>query len=356
MFFSSKAQIVYTDVVPDSTISLTNNSYYLDLNNDETVDFSFMVDLGTTRCGETGFGNWGSADVNPVNGSKIVKAGGYPRALEVSEIIDSSLIWSGSVEQTLRYVKFGPFCSSSYGNWDNPNDHYLGLRILADSNVYYGWVRLSVSVSAFSSSVTIRDYACNYAPSQPILAGQTCPPLASIIANGPTTFCLGDSVLLSSANTGTNLSYKWKLNGVNITGATYESYTAKVAGKYKVRVTDNTNGCASTSAVVKVKVPCKVIDDNLVAEDDALKVYPNPISTSCVISFAIFQSSNVSLKIFDLQGRLIRTLADESMNSGTHSFTWNAQDENGNETDEGIYLLQLKTEHEQKVVRISLIK
>src|SRR4029077_17918600 len=120
-----------------------------------------------------------------------------------------------------------------------------------------------------------------------------------------------------------------KLNGSNISGGTNKSYTAKVAGKYKVNVKDNTNGCSATSALVKVKVPCRMTNENLNRDENILACYPNPFSQSTTISFSLSQSEHVSLKIFDVEGRLIRTLVNDVMSAGMHELTWNVRDENG---------------------------
>jgi hypothetical protein len=77
-------------------------------------------------------------------------------------------------------------------------------------------------------------------------------PTATITASSATTFCQGGSVVLT-ANTGTGLSYQWKLNGTNITGATSSSYTANASGSYTVVVT-NASTCSSTSTATVVTV------------------------------------------------------------------------------------------------------
>jgi Secretion system C-terminal sorting domain len=71
---------------------------------------------------------------------------------------------------------------------------------------------------------------------------------ATITPAGPTTFCQGNSVLLN-ANTGTNYTYQWKLNGTAITGATGSSYTATQTGSYTVTINNSV-----TSAAVNVTV------------------------------------------------------------------------------------------------------
>ena len=57
--------------------------------------------------------------------------------------------------------------------------------------------------------------------------------------------------LLLRANSGAGLSYRWQRNGLNISMATFATYTATQAGSYRVIVT-NAQGCPDTSAVITV--------------------------------------------------------------------------------------------------------
>ena len=73
-------------------------------------------------------------------------------------------------------------------------------------------------------------------------------PSALIIAQGSTSFCNGNSVTLTANNNANVVVYQWRKNGVNITGATAQSYTATQAGTYTVVIANQ--ACPSTSAVV----------------------------------------------------------------------------------------------------------
>ncbi|MBX7140413.1 MAG: T9SS type A sorting domain-containing protein [Chitinophagales bacterium] len=86
------------------------------------------------------------------------------------------------------------------------------------------------------------------------------------------------------------------------------------------------------------------------------KCYPNPLNTSTSVSFALPSSQNISLQIFDVNGRLIRTLASEVMSEGMHTLTWNARDENGSELSEAIYFLRMQTENEVRTIQISVAR
>ena len=77
-------------------------------------------------------------------------------------------------------------------------------------------------------------------------------PTPSITSVGSTTICQGASVTLTTAN-GSGLTYQWKNNGTNISGATAASYVASTAGNYTVQVT-NAAGCSGTSTATTVTV------------------------------------------------------------------------------------------------------
>ena len=79
------------------------------------------------------------------------------------------------------------------------------------------------------------------------------PPPANVGAAGNTTFCRGNSVILS-ANTSDTISYQWLFNGNNIAGATDSIFAARdFSGFYTVVVTD-TIGCKDTSNAILVSV------------------------------------------------------------------------------------------------------
>jgi hypothetical protein len=52
--------------------------------------------------------------------------------------------------------------------------------------------------------------------------------------------------------------------------------------------------------------------------------YPNPFNPSTTIEFSIPQSSNVSIRIYDIMGREVATLVNEYRGTGTYIATWNA--------------------------------
>jgi hypothetical protein len=92
---------------------------------------------------------------------------------------------------------------------------------------------------------------CGTSPTQTLSVTVSPGPSATITAVGATSFCQGGSVTLV-ATTGTGLTYQWKLNGNNITGATSASYTANASGAYTLVVTSSS--CSATSTATNVTV------------------------------------------------------------------------------------------------------
>jgi hypothetical protein len=71
----------------------------------------------------------------------------------------------------------------------------------------------------------------------------TTPPTPTITPGGPTTFCAGGSVTLTSSNPSGN---QWYLGGNPIGGASNQTLVASASGNYSVNVT--TSGCTSAAS------------------------------------------------------------------------------------------------------------
>lgn len=153
------AQIIYTDIDPDSTLG-SNETYNLDLNNDATPDFNILQFESAPVFEVVG--------MHALGNNAVLNSGGLPTALNTNDPIDvSQSFWQTGSYQALNYYGTG----SVYGNWLGVTDKYLGLRIVVGSDTLYGWARLDVANDA--TSFTIKDYAYNVTPNESILAGQT---------------------------------------------------------------------------------------------------------------------------------------------------------------------------------------
>ncbi len=71
--------------------------------------------------------------------------------------------------------------------------------------------------------------------------------------------------------------------------------------------------------------------------------YPNPFHSSATISFELPVKSQVTLDVFDIHGRLVRTLISQTMDAGGHSAIWNGTNEAGVKVSPGVYFCILRT-------------
>ncbi|MBN4076392.1 T9SS type A sorting domain-containing protein [Gemmatimonas aurantiaca] len=111
-----------------------------------------------------------------------------------------------------------------------------------------------------------------------------------------------------------------------------------------------------------VHFPTDVDDDDSPAlpEDFALaQNYPNPFNPSTSISFSLPKASNVTLTIYDITGRTVRTLLSEYRSAGFHTLLWDSADENGSKVASGVYLYRLRAGHAGELVasrKMTLLK
>ncbi len=70
--------------------------------------------------------------------------------------------------------------------------------------------------------------------------------------------------------------------------------------------------------------------------------YPNPFNPSTTIRFDLPAASNTVLRIFDVTGRLVATLADGRMDAGQHTVVWNGKNNRGRIVASGVYFCRLQ--------------
>ncbi len=81
------------------------------------------------------------------------------------------------------------------------------------------------------------------------------------------------------------------------------------------------------------------------------QIYPNPFSSTATISYNIPSKSLVSLKIFDLNGRVVSTIVSEEMQAGKYTREWNATS-----FSDGVYYCKLQAGTFEETKKIILHK
>lgn len=84
--------------------------------------------------------------------------------------------------------------------------------------------------------------------------------------------------------------------------------------------------------------------------------YPNPFNPSTVIRYHIAQSAHVTLRIFDLNGVALRTLAAGTQQAGAHEARWDGKNENGEAAAAGVYVYQLDAGRHTQTRKMLLLR
>jgi hypothetical protein len=71
---------------------------------------------------------------------------------------------------------------------------------------------------------------------------------------------------------------------------------------------------------------------------------PSPFHARATIRFSLAQAGGVTLEVFDVTGRRIRTLIDGPQEAGEHTVVWDGADDGGRRLGSGLYWLQLRTD------------
>ncbi len=94
--------------------------------------------------------------------------------------------------------------------------------------------------------------------------------------------------------------------------------------------------------------------DDIITLPSALALdsnYPNPFNAATTISYDLPEQSEVSLVIYDLLGREVQTLVNDTEPAGKHTITWHAD-----KVTSGIYFYRLTTGKDVLTQRMTLIK
>jgi YVTN family beta-propeller protein len=83
---------------------------------------------------------------------------------------------------------------------------------------------------------------------------------------------------------------------------------------------------------------------------------PNPFSRSTGIQFAVAEAVHVRLVIYDVGGRLVRTLVDEYKTRGVYRAAWDGTDQNGRLAASGVYFCRFQAGEYVKIRKMLLLK
>jgi hypothetical protein len=150
---------------------------------------------------------------------------------------------------------------------------------------------------------------------------------------------------------GDSLLHSVTLSSVGLTPAIYNG---------NVITTTNDPGHPTVTLPVQLLVTSpQGISDNdgiLPTQFAFSNIYPNPFNSEASFQYALPQGANVTFDIFDIEGRLVRSISCGQVSAGYHTLIWNGANDNGTKTASGLYMVRMIVGDHQFMRKVVMLK
>jgi hypothetical protein len=87
------------------------------------------------------------------------------------------------------------------------------------------------------------------------------------------------------------------------------------------------------------------------------RAVPNPFSASMRMAYDVDSADqHVSIGVYDIAGRLLRTLASDNQSAGRHAVVWDGRDQQGSRVMKGMYFVHMRIGDRAKQVRVTMLQ
>lgn len=212
VFFTSYAQISYTNLNPDSSYTILLAGTYsadsamdLDIDGDTVFDFYIHYEISILAPITWRLQLHGNDTGNQAywKSNTTSKGHHYIKGLARGDSITKNVLF-GKDQDPL-------FGDDIDDNLVSAGDKYIGIRFVSKGKTYYGWMLINMTVGVTSGTMTVRSFAYNTTAGEGINAGDTCLPTKST-----TTLTACDSVVWNNATYYNSGTYTYKIT--NSTG------------------------------------------------------------------------------------------------------------------------------------------
>ena len=132
-----------------------------------------------------------------------------------------------------------------------------------------------------------------------------------------------------------------------------------IDGKWTVFGTDNIDTTMSTE-IWNIKIDVSgtlVLDGELIPKKFALhQNYPNPFNPITTLRYDLPEGALVNVTIYDMMGRVVKTMVNSQQNAGFKSVRWNATNDKGFQVSAGLYLYTIQAGEFRKTKKMVLLK
>jgi hypothetical protein len=81
--------------------------------------------------------------------------------------------------------------------------------------------------------------------------------------------------------------------------------------------------------------------DTLNSKNVIVTNYPNPFTSETVIHFHLSETSTVTIEIYNINGKKVKTLVNQIFDAEEHDISWRSLDDNGNIVSSGMYFCKI---------------
>ena len=99
-----------------------------------------------------------------------------------------------------------------------------------------------------------------------------------------------------------------------------------------------------------------VMDFEVLDNYKLIKNYPNPFNPVTTLRYDLPENSHVNITIYDMLGRQVKNLINQTQDAGYRSVRWNATDDYGKPVSAGIYLYQIQAGEFVQTKKMMLLK
>ena len=84
--------------------------------------------------------------------------------------------------------------------------------------------------------------------------------------------------------------------------------------------------------------------------------YPNPFNPTTNIAYSIKDADIVTLEVYNIKGQLVKTLVNETKETGEYTATWNGTDNANKSVSSGVYFYKMKSGNYTSTKKMILMK
>ena len=137
----------------------------------------------------------------------------------------------------------------------------------------------------------------------------------------------------------------------------YEDNEMEYDTEYFYRVSYYTNNWSEYSEVISVTLEWLDVDGEQLPAVYALhQNYPNPFNPVTNLSYDLPEDAMVNITVFDMMGRVVRTLVNGQQSAGYKSLLWNAMNNSGQPISAGLYIYTIQAGEFNQTRKMILLK